>query len=199
MVTEPNYLIAHPVRKHTNMGLPVVQPQFALEPDIDLPFFHVPDLLQMFQSTVSQNSLVPEIPICQSPHRPMRPAMGAYIGIAGRPAITKIDIFALGAAATAIDCAGWPKRSVSMAIRTFDLFLLRHKNHHLQMRIDDGAKASFSVKKTILIAARVQRKLSERTGGRVRCVPFDVLRKGSVKGAPGQNGDALRRIHSFSG
>ncbi len=199
MVTEPNYLIAHPVRKHTNMGLPVVQPQFALEPDIDLPFFHVPDLLQMFQSTVSQNSLVPEIPICQSPHRPVRPAMGAYIGIAGRPAITKIDIFALGAAATAIDCAGWPKRSVSMAIRTFDLFLLRHKNHHLQMRIDDGAKASFSVKKTILIAARVQRKLSERTGGRVRCVPFDVLRKGSVKGAPGQNGDALRRIHSFSG
>ena len=69
-----------------------------------------------------------------------------YIGIAGRPAITKIDIFALGAAATAIDCAGRPKRSVSMAIRTFDLFLLRHKNHHLQMRIDDGAKASFSVK-----------------------------------------------------
>ena len=86
-------------------------------------------------------------PICQSPHRPVRPAMGAYIGIAGRPAITKIDIFALGAAATAIDGAGWPKRSVSMAIRTFDLFLLRHKNHHLQMRIDDGAKASFSVKK----------------------------------------------------
>ena len=199
MVTEPNYLIAHPVRKHTNMGLPVVQPQFALEPDIDLPFFHVPDLLQMFQRTVSQNSLVPEIPICQSPHRPVRPAMGAYIGIAGRPAITKIDIFALGAAATAIDCAGRPKRSVSMAIRTFDLFLLRHKNHHLQMRIDDGAKASHPPKKTILIAARVQRKLSERTGGRVRCVPFDVLGKGSVKGAPGQNGDALRRIHSFSG
>lgn len=198
MVTEPNYLIAHPVRKHTNMGLPVVQPQFALEPDIDLPFFHVPDLLQMFQRTVSQNSLVPEIPICQSPHRPVRPAVGAYIGITGRPAITKIDIFALGAAATAIDGAGWPKRSVSMAIGTFDLFLLRHKNHHLQMRIDDGAKASFSVK-TILIAARVQRKLSERTGGRVWCVPFDVLGKGSVKGAPGQNGDALRRIHSFSG
>lgn len=110
------------------------------------PIFHVPDLLQMFQRTVSQNSLVPEIPICQSPHRPVRPAMGAYIGIAGRPAITKIDVLALGAAATAIDCAGWPKRSVSMAIRTFDLFLLRHKNHHLQMRIDDGAKASFSVK-----------------------------------------------------
>ena len=111
------------------------------------PFFHVPDLLQMFQRTVSQNSLVPEIPICQSPHRSVRPAMGAYIGIAGRPAITKIDVLALGAPATAINCAGWPKRSVSMAIRTFDLFLLRHKNHHLQMRIDDGAKASFSVKK----------------------------------------------------
>lgn len=132
---------------HRNVGLPVVQPQFALEPDIDLPFFHVPDLLQMFQRTVSQNSLVPEIPICQSPHRSVRPAMGAYIGIAGRPAITKIDVLALGAPATAINCAGWPKRSVSMAIRTFDLFLLRHKNHHLQMRIDDGAKASFSVKK----------------------------------------------------
>ena len=146
LVTETNYLITHPVRKHTNVGLPVVQPQFALEPDIDLPFFHVPDLLQMFQRTVSQNSFVPEIPICQSPHRPVRPAMGAYIGIAGRPAITKIDVLALGAAATAIDCAGWPKRSVSMAIRTFDLFLLCHKNHHLQMRIDDGAKASFSVK-----------------------------------------------------
>ena len=147
LVTKTNYLIAHPVRKHTNVGLPVVQPQFALEPDIDLPFFHVPALLQMLQRPVSQNSLVPEVPICQSPHRPVCPAMGAYIGIAGRPAITKIDIFALGTAATAIDCAGWPKRSVSMAIRTFDLFLLRHKNHHLQMRIDDGAKASFSVKK----------------------------------------------------
>ena len=100
----------------------------------------------MLQRPVSQDSFVPEIPICQSPHRPVRPAVGAYIGIAGRPAITKIDIFALGAAATAINCAGRPKRSVSMAIRTFDLFLLRHKNHHLQMRIDDGAKASFSVK-----------------------------------------------------
>ena len=146
MVTETNYLITHPVRKHTNVGLPVVQSQFALEPDIDLPFFHVPDLLQMFQRTVSQNSLVPEIPICQSPHRPVCPVMGTHIGITSRPAITEIDIFALGTAVTAIDCAGGAKRGVSMAIRALDMFLLRHKNHHLQMRIDDGAKASFSVK-----------------------------------------------------
>lgn len=128
------------------MRLLVIQPQFTLEPDIDLPFFHVSALLQMLQCPVGQNSLVPELPICQSPHRSMRPLMGAHIGIAGRPAITKVDIFALGTAVTAIDCAGWSKGSVSMAIRALDMFLLRHKNHHLQMRIDDGAKASFSVK-----------------------------------------------------
>ena len=81
------------------------------------------------------------------PHRPVCPVMGTHIGITSRPAITEIDIFALGTAVTAIDCAGGAKRGVSMAIRALDMFLLRHKNHHLQMRIDDGAKASFSVKK----------------------------------------------------
>ena len=111
------------------------------------PPIHVPALLQMLQRPVSQDSFVPEIPICQSPHRPVCPVMGTHIGITSRPAITEIDIFALGTAVTAIDCAGGAKRGVSMAIRALDMFLLRHKNHHLQMRIDDGAKASFSVKK----------------------------------------------------
>ena len=138
-VTEANYLIAHPVRKHAKMCLLVIY--------VDLPFFHVTALLQMFQRPVSQDSFVPEIPICQSPHRPVCPVMGTHIGITSRPAITEIDIFALGTAVTAIDCAGGAKRGVSMAIRALDMFLLRHKNHHLQMRIDDDAKASFSVKK----------------------------------------------------
>ena len=147
MPAEADDLIAHPFGKLTDMGLPFIQPKLCLQPDVDLPFFHVPALLQMLQRPVSQDSFVPEIPICQSPHRPVCPVMGTHIGITSRPAITEIDIFALGTAVTAIDCAGGAKRGVSMAIRALDMFLLRHKNHHLQMRIDDGAKASFSVKK----------------------------------------------------
>ena len=47
---------------------------------------------------------------------------GTHIGITSRPAITEIDIFALGTAVTAIDCAGGAKRGVSMAIRALDSF-----------------------------------------------------------------------------
>ena len=65
----------------------------------------------------------------------------------GGPAVAEVEKFPLGSAVQAVNHAGRTERGIGMAIRTFDLFLLRHKNHHLQMRIDDGAKASFSVKK----------------------------------------------------
>lgn len=54
------------------MGLPFIQPQLCLEPDVDLPFFHVPALLQLLQCPVRQNALVSEISICQSSHRLLR-------------------------------------------------------------------------------------------------------------------------------
>ena len=53
------------------MGLPFIQPKLCLQPDVDLPFFHVPALPQLLQCPVRQDTLVPEISICQSPHGPV--------------------------------------------------------------------------------------------------------------------------------
>ena len=98
MPAEADDLIAHPFGKLADMGLPFIQPKLCLEPDVDLPFFHVPALPQLFQCPVRQNALVPEISICQSAHRPVRLVMGAHIGVAGRPAVAEIEKFSLGAA-----------------------------------------------------------------------------------------------------
>ena len=127
MPAEADDLIAHPFGKLADMGLPFIQPKLCLEPDVDLPFFHVPALPQLFQCPVRQNALVPEISICQSSHRPVRPVMGAHIGIAGRPAVAEIEKFPLGPAVQAVNHAGRAERGIGMAIRTFDLFLLHHK------------------------------------------------------------------------
>ena len=80
------------------MGLPFIQPQLRLEPDVDLPFFHVPTLPQLLQCPVRQNALVPEISVCQSTHGPVRPVMGTHIGIAGGPAVAEIKKFPMGPA-----------------------------------------------------------------------------------------------------
>ena len=105
-----------------DVGLVCIKPQFGLQPDIDLPFFHVPALLQMLQRPVSQDSFVPEIPICQSPHRPVCPVMGTHIGITSRPAITEIEKFSLRAPVVPIYNTSGAKRSVGVTVWAFNFF-----------------------------------------------------------------------------
>ena len=48
LLTEGNDLLTHIFGKLADVGLVCIQPQFGLQPDIDLPFFHMAVLLQFF-------------------------------------------------------------------------------------------------------------------------------------------------------
>lgn len=134
------------IRKTDRYG-PAVHPAQALPAArCRPPIFHVPALPQLLQCPVRQDTLVPEISICQSPHGPVCPVMGTYIGVAGRPTVAEIEKFSLGAAVQTINHAGRAERGIGMAIRTFDLFLLHHKIITSKRRAKGGAMASFCAK-----------------------------------------------------
>lgn len=151
------------IRKTDRYG-PAVHPAQALPAArCRPPIFHVPALPQLLQCPVRQDTLVPEISICQSPHGPVCPVMGTYIGVAGRPTVAEIEKFSLGAAVQTINHAGRAERGIGMAIRTFDLFCFIIKSSPPK----DAPKAArwrLSVQKSaVLAAAGVQAKLPERT------------------------------------
>ena len=74
---------------------------------------------------MGQNAFVAQIAIRQCPHGEQCALMSTDIGIAGRPSVADIQEFSSGLWSRSIHKACRPKRSVSMAIRTFDLLLFQ--------------------------------------------------------------------------
>ena len=115
-------MLAHIFGKLADVGLVCIQPQFGLQPDIDLPFFHIPALLQLTKCLVRQNPFVSQITIGQDSHGQVRSIVGAHICITGRPAITEIEKFSLRTPIVPIYNTSGAKRSVGVTIWAFNFF-----------------------------------------------------------------------------